>query len=214
MRSINSKQFRDQMRTHYNHVSKCDDHHRPQDIQNYGCFCSDYSVFIQNIDNRLLNIENNISNINNYLRLIMNKLENDYTTSGTDTEEQVMLSLSLPQGGTRSISPNTVAFDSLLADVDKWNRNELDIFYRDYISPVVSKNDGNLLSPISVSDLCSCTKIPVGNRDSITWAELDDDNFMETKRAYIMQFILANRSNATRAMYLTNKLIGAFALPL
>ncbi len=82
-------------------------------------------------------------------------------------------------------------------------------FYSDFISPVIAQNDFNLLSPIPVSDLCNCTKIPMGN-DSAFWDDVNDEN----KRAYITQFILANRSNSTRAMYLTNQLIGAFALPL
>ena len=131
------------------------------------------------------------------------------------------MTLSLSPPAARSVSsatsPNTVAFDSLLADVEEWDGADMEAFYSEFISPVIAQNDHNLLAPIPVSALCNCTRIPSYTKgdeqeQSIKWDDLSGDD--ESKRAYIMQFILANRSNSTRAMYLTNKLIGAFALPL
>ena len=207
MRSINNKQFRDQMRAHYNHVSKCDDHHtQPKNTgqsEPDNCSCPDYSE-------QMNRIEVNITEINNRLTIIENIL-NNLTTQGINTEETVTLSTFTPTAGTvRSIdSPNTVAFDSLLAEVEEWDSSDMENFYSNYISPVIARNDYNLLAPIPVSALCSCTRVPEVNNNAL-WENLEDEN----KRAYIMQFILANRSNSTRAMYLTNQLIGAFALPL
>ena len=199
MRSINNKQFRDQMRAHYNHVSKCVDHHKPSTIDQSepgNCPCPDYSAEITEIKERLRIIETALKNL---------------PTQSTGAGETVTLSIETPSATiSRSIaSPNTVAFDSLLAEVEDMKSSELDEFYNQHISPVVEQNGYDLLKPIPVSALCDCTRIPTDN-DSALWENLKDEN----KRAYIMQFILANRSNSTRAMYLTNQLIGAFALPL
>ena len=232
MRSINTKQYRDQMRTHYNHVSKCDDHHKQSkniaQSEPCNCTCQDYSVQLDNIENRITAIETNIQTINNNITIILERLNNNPPSQVVGTEETVQLSINPPAArsivGTETrdaesmnnITPNTVAFDSLLADVEDMNIKDMDEFYNNYISPVIAQNNYNLLAPIPVADLCSCTKIPLPTdvQETLTWGELEGNKFIENKRAYIMQFILANRSNSTRAMYLTNQLIGAFALPL
>jgi hypothetical protein len=222
MYRINVKQIKDQVRKHYKHISKCDDDHhcsiQPENTSTGSdCNCADYSSLIQDITSRLTTIENDITNINNYLSQIMEKLDNSSTPEGV-SNESVTLSLNLPSGGdsgvrSANVSHNTVAFDSLLADVDTWDVDKLDEFYNEYISPVIEQNGYNLLAPIPVSELCSCTRVPIPSVDSVRWDDLSEDEYIENKRSYIMQFILANRSNQTRALYLTNKLIGAFALP-
>ena len=199
MRSINNKLFRDQMRAHYNHVSKCVDHHKPSTIDQSepgNCPCPDYSAKISEIEERLAYIEEVLKNL---------------PTQSTGTGETVTLSIETPSAtiSRNMASPNTVAFDSLLAEVEDMTVKDMNAFYENYISPIIAQNGYDLLAPIPVSALCDCTRIPTDN-DSVLWENLQDEN----KRAYIMQFILANRSNSTRAMYLTNQLIGAFALPL
>ena len=211
MRSINNKQYRDQMRAHYNHVSKCDDHHKQStnngQSESGNCPCPDYSA-------KITEIESNIERINSRLTVIESILNNITNQPSQSTEEMVTLSVQTPAAmTTRSTgSPNTVAFDSLLAEVEDMDTEKLDEFYNQHISAVIAQNDYNLLKPIPVSALCSCTRIPPSTEEQeiLTWDDLKDEN----KRAYIMQFILANRSNSTRAIYLTNQLIGAFALPL
>lgn len=214
MRSINSKQYRDQLRTHYTHVSKCSDHHKSltntSQSEPGNCSCPDYSARINNIETNITQINNNLTLIENRLTEIENRL-NNLPSQGTGTEETITLSVQTPTAiiSRSAESPNTVAFDSLLAEVEDMDTGKLDEFYEQYISPVIAQNDYDLLKPIPVSALCNCARIPMNN-DSAKWSNLEDEN----KRAYIMQFILANRSNSTRAMYFTNQLIGAFALPL
>ena len=208
---INAKQIKDQVRKHYKHISKCDDHCNQTNtiIQSEpgNCSCPDYSERITEIENRLTEIER-----------ILENFSEPPPSQSTGTEETVLLSLSPPTAGPirSTASPNTVAFDSLLAKVEDMKSDEMNEFYEQFISPVIAQNGYNLLSPIPVSALCSCTRIPSvetpGGR--ITWEDLNNDAYIENKRSYIMQFILANRSNSTRALYLTNQLIGAFTLPL
>ena len=224
MYKINVKQIKDQVRKHYNHVSKCDDHHnQSNNVQSApgNCSCPDCAERINNIETRILTIEGDIAEINRRLTKIEGDItdikNNNQPSQGTGMEETVTLSLSPPTAGTvrSTVSPNTVAFDSLLAEVEDMNADKMDEFYENFISPVIAQNGHDLLKPIPVSDLCGCTKIPsMETPDAITWDQLDGEDYIENKRAYIMQFILANRSNSTRAMYLTNQLIGAFALPL
>lgn len=231
MKTINNKQYKTQLCTHHKLVSRCDDYHKYSknafQIGAGNCSCSDYfdrlysmETSIENIKNNITDITTRLSTIENDIREILNSISNDPPPSqNTAREETVTLSLAPPTASSvRSTeSPNTVAFDSLLAEVEGWDSTELDKFYSDYIAPVIAQNDGNLLAPIPVSALCSCTRIPSSTKydeqeQSIKWDDLSGDD--ERKRAYIMQFILANRSNSTRAMYLTNQLIGSFALPL
>lgn len=210
---INAKQIKDQVRKHYKHISKCDDHCNQTNtiIQSEpgDCSCPDYSEQIIKIKGDITKIENRLTAIENIL--------NNLPSQSTGTEETVLLSLSPPTAGPirSTASPNTVAFDSLLAKVEDMKSEEMNEFYEQFISPVIAQNGYNLLSPIPVSALCSCTRIPsVETLDGITWEDLNDNAYIENKRSYIMQFILANRSNSTRALYLTNQLIGAFTLPL
>ena len=238
--TINNKQYYHQLRAHHNCLSKYDDYLKQsrsivQSESDNGSY-KDYSEKINEINNyltaintRLSDIDENITEINNYISQILKYIQDNKPSQGTTTEETVKLSILPPTA--RSISstelqdtepmntdalptPNTVAFDSLLADVEDMTIEDMDEFYNKYISPVIAQNGYNLLAPIPVSDLCSCTRIPENEQDKLTWDSLEGDDFTESKRAYIMQFILANRSNSTRAMYLTNKLIGSFALPL
>lgn len=136
--------------------------------------------------------------------------------------ENVTISLAPPTGGTNIATTaagiddysNTVAFDTLLADVAEYTHDDLDGFYNDYISPVVAINDYNLLSPIPVTAFNRCEKLPSSGK-ATTWDDIAEDSAGdEMKRAYIMQFILANRSNQTRAIYLTNQLTGSLTLPI
>lgn len=226
MMTINNTLIGNQMRMQYNYISKCDDQYKQlTNIIQTGtgnCTCPDYSEWVNkieseiaNINKRLMDIEGNISSIKDQIAYILNNGSNDPPPSqNTGTEETVTLSIQTPTSvidNNAESSPNTVAFDSLLADVEVWETSKMDAFYNDYIAPVIAQNGYNLLAPIPVSALCSCTRIPSADKqNSVLWKELGEEN----KRAYIMQFILANRSNSTRALYLTNQLIGAFALPL
>lgn len=236
MTLINSKQYKSQLRAHHNIVSQYSDYNKQSknngQSESGNCICTDYSdrlnimeINIKNIKIGITDITTRLTSIEENIKEILNSIGNDPPPShNAIKEETVEISLALPTASSvRSMEvPNTIAFDSLLADVEEWNDTDLDKFYNDYIAPVVAQNKGNLLAPIPVSALCSCTRIPTSTKEDespgegqeqfITWDNLEGDN--ERKRAYIMQFILANRSNSTRALYLTNQLIGAFALPL
>lgn len=161
----------------------------------------------------------------------MNDLFNSFIITGGGTVqpvEMVSLSLNEPSGGTAmsvglslprdgsSVIPNTVAFDSLLAGIDSMDADQLNGFYEEYISAVVSINDYDLLRPIPVTALPRCTTAGLqSDVTSATWASLGDEpTGIAQKRAYVEQFILANRSNQTRAAYLTNHLVGSFTLPI
>ena len=236
MRPINIKQYRDQTRRHYNHVSKCSDHHNDVKVINTGngsCNCPDYNDQISEILGDITEINTNIQSINTKIEDIeirLAKLE-----AASTQEETVALSVALPHAVIPStdtdstvttairnrgdVTPNTTAFDSLLADVENMSEGDLDEYYLNNIDPILKKtykDDNNLLNPIPVSAI-NDVKIPdpdIVTKDSITWAELTDGKYVENKRAYIMQFILANRSNQTRALYLSNALMNGFTLPL
>ncbi len=60
MYRINVKQIKDQVRKHYNHVSKCDDHRSQSNnaqSEPGNCSCPDYTELIKNIETRVTTIE-------------------------------------------------------------------------------------------------------------------------------------------------------------
>jgi hypothetical protein len=98
---------------------------------------------------------------------------------------------------------NGTAYTALLASVSTPQGAEE--YYSAVISPIIANNDGDLTAPISRSELNAavCSSLFTEQSEPVTWKELTSD----AKMAYVMQFILANESNQTRAIYLTNEIL-------
>ena len=154
----------------------------------------------------------------NLISARVTELESIVKSLKDEAIETVTLSITPPTAGApvparsgNNDCSNTVAFDALLADVAEYEEKDLNDFYNEYISPVVAVKDYNLLAPIPATAFKDCTRIPSENK-AMKWVDIKGNT--EKKRAYIMQFILANRSNQTRAVYLTNQLTGSLTLPI
>lgn len=98
---------------------------------------------------------------------------------------------------------NGTAYTALLSSVSTPQGAE--DYYNAVISPIVAKNGGDLTAPILRSELNAavCSSLFTESTTPITWDSINTD----AKMAYVMQFILSNDSNQTRAIYLTNEIL-------
>ena len=168
-----------QVKAHYNHIMECNENHP---IGN--------AIDISSITSELNSIKNEINEIKR-------RLENTEII----TDNASIKITPTPPIGVEDL--NGTAYTALLASVSTPQGAE--DYYNAVIAPIVAKNGGDLTAPILRSELNAavCSSLFTEATSPITWNDIDDD----ARMAYVMQFILANDSNQTRAIYLTNEIL-------
>ena len=186
-----------QMRAHWSHISECSEHAS----HNSGTDTTEILALLKEIQDKLsCNCESRLTAIESEIQVIKTNIENITDTTGYS----VTINPSGPYGLDEL---NGTAYKSLAEEVVSYNEDALNTFFTNNIKPIIE--DNGLSTPIPVASIISAL-----NSDNMTtetrstetkerWTDLD----MEEKRAYILQFILADPSNQLRASYLNHEML-------
>lgn len=186
-----------QMRAHWGHINECSDHAS----NSSGSDTTEILALLKEIlakptcdcDTRLTVIENDIQFIKTHIENIANSIG---------------YSVSINPDGPKGLDElNGTAYKSLAEEVVTYTDEQLDTFFASKIQPIIGGDE--LSTPMTVTRITEALNKDVpAEPPTVTnqyWSALDGQ--VEEKRAYILQFILADPSNQLRASYLNHEML-------
>lgn len=212
MSRVNNALRHQQLRKHYNHITDCGDHeninlsdlvNRINKLEQNGgsgapCGCDEKWT---EINEQIVNINALISALRSDVTVIQSDIAilQELISNSSSTGSEFVRISPAPAYGLDNLN---TTYTSLLNEVAVMDEKALNTYFTNNIASVVDAND--ITAPIAVSAITSalCTNLFKG--DKVAW---DENLSADNKRAYIMQFILANPSNQTRALFVTNEML-------
>ena len=192
------------------------------------CDCPDYSEDINYIINMLNDINADICEIQTYIENNTKKITdiednikelwiaiNNITS--TDLTNLIDRTTTLENNAKYSIAPrlatsvlgSDMTFDSILSNVNNMSEEDLNMLYDTTISKGLPANDSilSVKQPLrEEQNMITPDNTILNDACSLKWEQLTTDQ----KKAYTIQWYLADPSNQIRALYLINELLAKF----
>lgn len=224
--SINSTLRQKQTYAHYSHVKGCKD-------QGHDSVKKGTDIDISEILVRLNNLETNVSSIQSSIELIntdITNIKNDVTNIKEDinsinnniieitsdfkdlssrvTDIETNMSYSINPSMATCVIGSDNTFDSIVYELSTMDDNKLDDLYTETIRGMDTAEQANTLPEKLTLKPALQNKILKNDiLDNEACSKKWDELTTEQKRAYIMQWYLADPSNQIRALYLLNEIV-------